>query len=90
MKGCVEVIDFNENIMEQLFTNASKIARSRRIENPKEIKDDLTEEEAIKIYDELLTVIANHNVSYRNACRISVALANAFLTGAVELFGIEE
>jgi hypothetical protein len=86
------MVNLNEELMQQLFSNASKMKRDKRMETeaPVEVKDDLTEEESIKIYNEVLDVFVNHNISYRNACRLSVALSTAFLTGAVELYGDKE
>ena len=54
-----------------------------------EIKDELTEDEAIKIYNEIVKVLANHNVSYKCALNISISLMYAFMTGAAELYDNE-
>lgn len=50
-----------------------------------EIHNELSEDEAIQIYNELVQVLANHNVSYRCALNISISLMYAFMTGAAEL-----
>lgn len=55
-----------------------------------EIKDELTEKEAIQIYNELIKVMANHNVSYRCACNLSISLMYALMTGAAELYDFDE
>lgn len=80
---------FNDGFMNQLFTNAAKQGRNSKIERPP-VKDDLTEAEAMQIYNELIEVIVKHNVSYKNACRIAVSLSEAFLIGAVELYENEQ
>lgn len=49
-------------------------------------KDEVTEEEAIQIYNEIINVMANHNISYRCAYNISISLMYAFMTGAAELY----
>lgn len=54
-----------------------------------EIKDELTEEEAIKIYNDLIKVLASYNVSYKCALNISISLMYAFMTGAAELYDNE-
>lgn len=55
-----------------------------------EVKDELSETEAIKIYNELIGVLAKHNVSYKCACNISMSLMYALMTGAAELYDIDE
>ena len=50
------------------------------------IKEELTEEEAIGIYNEIIKVLANHNLSYKCALDISISLMYAFMTGAAELY----
>lgn len=54
-----------------------------------EIKDEITEEEAIKIYNDLIKVLASYNVSYKCALNISISLMYAFMTGAAELYDNE-
>lgn len=53
------------------------------------VKDEISEEEAIKIYNEIITVMANHNLSYKCAYNISISLLYAFMTGAAELYDEE-
>lgn len=68
------------------------IVNSYKNEKPgikEEIKDELTEEEAIDIYNDLIKVLANHNVSYKCALNISISLMYAFMTGAAELYDNE-
>ena len=48
--------------------------------------DDLNPDEAIKVANELLTVLASHNLSYKNAYRISLALTTALAEGGIELY----
>lgn len=59
------------------------------MEQPEEIKNDIGPEEAIEIFNELIGVLSKHNVSYQLACRLSLALNEAFMTGAVELMGLD-
>ena len=54
--------------------------------DPTDVKDKLTEKEAIKIYNELLNVLSNHNLSYRCACDVSISLMYALLSGDAELY----
>ena len=51
-----------------------------------DVKNELSEEEAIKIYNEILQVLVRHNVSYKCALNISISLMYAFMTGAAELY----
>lgn len=51
--------------------------------------DDLDPKEAIKIANELLEVLSNHNLSYKNAYRISLALTTALAEGGIELYKSE-
>lgn len=57
---------------------------------PDTIKSDIREEEALQIFNELIEVYRKHNVSYSCACRLSVSLTHALLTGAAELYAQEE
>lgn len=52
----------------------------------REIKDDITEKEALEIYRELIKLFASHNLSYQCVARLSLAWADAILQGAAELY----
>ena len=79
----------NENIMGYMLTNAYK--KSTLMDtNIDKIKSDITEEEALEIFNEILDIYKKHNVSYQCACRLSIALNEAFMTGAVELYKQEQ
>lgn len=52
-------------------------------------KSDVDYDEAIQIYKELIDVFAKHNVSYQCACRLSLALNEAMVSGAVELMRLD-
>lgn len=79
----------NENIMGYMLTNAYK--KSRLLDSqPDTIKADISEEEALEIFNEIVDVYKKHNVSYQCACRLSIALNEAFMTGAVELYKQEQ
>lgn len=75
----------NENIMGYMLSNAYK--KSHLTDNKYDIiKNDITENEALEIFNEIVEIYKKHNVSYQCACRLSIALNDAFLTGAVELY----
>lgn len=69
------------------------IIKSYKNEKPgikQTVKQEISETEALQIYNELIGVLARHNVSYRLACDISVSLMYALLTGAAELYDAEQ
>ena len=74
----------NDQIMGAILNTASS-EQTKETKYP-EIQNEISEEEMLKIYNELLNVYQNHNVSYQLACRLSIAMTEAFLSGAVELF----
>lgn len=75
----------NENIMGYMLTNAYKKSTLRDAKSDT-IKADITEKEALEIFNEIVEIYKKHNVSYQCACRLSLALNEAFMTGAVELY----
>lgn len=75
----------NDEIMGYMLTNAYKKSSLLDTRNDK-IKADISEKEALEIFNEILDVYKKHNVSYQCACRLSIALNEAFMTGAVELY----
>lgn len=72
------------DIMSYALSNAYRKSTIKKPE--KTVKDDISEEEAVKIFNEIVDLLASHEVSYACACRISIALTDAFITGAVELY----
>lgn len=78
----------NEEIMGYMLTNMYKKAQAA--EPVPNIKTDVSEKEAMEIFNELLQVYQQHNVSYQCACRISLAMNEAFMCGAVELYNQEQ
>lgn len=79
----------NDEIMGYMLTNAYK--KSRLLDTKHDnIKSDITEEEALEIFNEIVNIYKKHNVSYQCACRLSIALNEAFLSGAVELYQQEQ
>lgn len=79
----------NDNIMGYMLTNAYK--KSTLLDKKDDIvKTDITEEEALEIFNEIVNIYKKHNVSYQCACRLSIALNEAFMTGAVELYKQEQ
>lgn len=80
---------FNENILGYMLSNAYK--KSHLSDTKHDIiKNDITEKEALEIFNEIVDIYKKHNVSYQCACRLSIALNDAFLTGAVELYNQEQ
>jgi hypothetical protein len=75
----------NEDIMGYMLRNAynKSVLKDSK---PVTIKSDISEREALEIFNEILDVYKKHNVSYQCACRLSLALNEAFLSGAVELY----
>ncbi len=73
-----------EDIMGYVLANAHKRSTIPKKEN--KVKEDISEEEALQIFNEIIELLARHEVSYSCACRISIALTDAFINGAVELY----
>ena len=79
----------NDEIMGYMLTNMYK--KSELLDTKHDtIKSDITEKEALEIFNELVEIYKKHNVSYQCACRLSLALNEAFLSGAVELYNYEQ
>ena len=78
----------NDDIMGYMLSNAHK--KSHLLDtNHDTVKADITQEEAFEIFNEIIDIYQKHNVSYQCACRLSIALNEAFMTGAVELYNQE-
>ena len=77
----------NDEIMGYMLSNAYK--RHTIPQTKSTVKSDITEQEALDIFNEILDIYKKHNVSYQCACRLSIALNEAFMTGAVELYNKE-
>ena len=75
---------FNDEVMGYMLTNAYK--RSQIPKEKNEVKSDISEKEALEIFNEIVEIYKKHNVSYLCACRLSIALNEAFISGAVELY----
>ena len=79
----------NDEIMGYMLTNMYK--KSELLDTkPDTIKPNITEKEALEIFNEIVEIYKKHNVSYQCACRLSLALNEAFLSGAVELYNYEQ
>ena len=79
----------NDEIMGYMLTNMYK--KSELLDTkPDTIKSDITEKEALEIFNEIVEIYKKHNVSYQCPCRLSLALNEAFLSGAVELYNYEQ
>lgn len=73
-------------LMNYMLSNSYKLHR-QEIKNPKPLPvDDLIPEETLKIVNELINVLSSHNLSYKNAYRILLALTTALAEGGVELY----
>ena len=79
----------NEEIMGYMLTNAYKKSTMMNTKR-NDTKADISENEALEIYNEIIDIYKKHNVSYQCACRLSLALNEAFLSGAVELYRQEQ
>ena len=75
----------SEDIMGYILRNAYNKSTIKDTK-PVTVKTDISEQEAFEIYNEILDIYKKHNVSYQCACRLSLALNEAFLSGAVELY----
>lgn len=79
----------NDEIMGYMLTNMYKKNESMNMSH-NVVKPDISEKEALEIFNEIVEIYKKHNVSYQCACRLSIALNEAFLTGAVELYNHEQ
>ena len=79
----------NDEIMGYMLTNMYKKSESLKTER-NVLKSDITEKEALDIFNEIVEIYKKHNVSYQCACRLSLALNEAFISGAVELYNYEQ
>ena len=79
----------NDEIMGYMLTNMYKKSESLKTEH-NIVKSDITEKEALDIFNEIVEIYKKHNVSYQCACRLSLALNEAFISGAVELYNYEQ
>lgn len=76
----------SDEVMGYMLDNARKHAKSK--DSP--VKADISPEESLTIFNEVIEVFQKHNVSYQCACRLTIALAHSFMTGAAELYRIEQ
>ena len=76
----------NDEIIGYMLQNAYKKSVFKNFKKKEEVKSEITQKEALEIFNELIDVYKKHNVSYQCACRLSLALNEAMLTGAVELY----
>lgn len=71
----------NDEIMNYMLSN---IAKTNAIKN--NVVNELSEKEALDIFNQVINIYKKYNLSYQCACRVTLALNHAFLTGAVELY----
>lgn len=76
-----------DETMGYMLMNMDKHNSGLRI--PEQVKGDVPEKEALEIFNEMIDVLKSHKVSYECACRLSIALSSAFISGAVELYNQE-
>ena len=79
---------FSDEVMGYMLSNAHKLSMMQPHDPP--VKANISQKEALEIFNELIEVYQRHNVSYQCACRLSMALNEAFITGAVELYRREQ
>ena len=81
--------ELDVGLMNYMLSNAYKLHKTE-IRNPKPLPvDDLNPEETLKIANELIEVLSEHNLSYKNAYRIMLALTTALAEGGIELYKSE-
>lgn len=81
--------DLDVGLMNYMLSSSYRLHR-QDIKTPKPLPvDDLDPKEALTIANELLEVLSNHNLSYKNAYRISLALTTALAEGGIELYKSE-
>lgn len=82
--------DFDPTLMDYMFSNAYKMHKVNTAGAVRSnIKDDLTEKEALDLSNELIAVMIKHNLSYKNCYRVSLALTTALAMGGIELYKSE-
>jgi hypothetical protein len=81
---------FDPALMDYMFSNAYKMHKINTASAIRsDIKDDLTEKEALELSNELIQVMIKHNLSYKNCYRVSLALTTALAMGGIELYKSE-
>lgn len=81
--------DIDVGLMNYMLSSSYRLHR-QEIKNPNPLPvDNLNEKETLEIANELLEVLSKHNLSYKNAYRISLALTMALAEGGVELYKSE-
>ena len=75
----------NEEIIGYMLQNAYRKSAFKEVK-PSVVKSEITQTEALEIFNEIIEVYRKHNVSYQCACRLSLALNEALLSGAVESY----
>lgn len=80
---------FNNSLMDAMLSNAYRAGQLSRESVLDKINDDLTEEEAVALMDDLTKVFIKHNLSYKNSYRVSLALTCALAMGGLELYKAE-
>lgn len=78
--------DLDVGLMNYMLSSSYKLHR-QNIKNPKPLPvDDLNPKEALEVANEILDILSKHNLSYKNAYRISLALTTALAEGGIELY----
>lgn len=78
----------NEEILDFMLRHIEP-EKKHPMEQSEPVKNDIDPEEALQIFNEVIQVFSKHNVSYQLACRLSLALNESFMSGAVELMRLD-
>ncbi len=74
----------NDDIMGYMLDHTRKLNSMKPRETP--VKAEISTDEALQIFNEILDLFRSHDISYQCACRLTVSLAHSFLVGAAELY----
>lgn len=76
----------NEDVLGYMLSNSYKRYDNLQRDTRPTIKNDISDEEAMKIFNEVIDIYKRHNITYECALRITMALNESFIQGAVELY----
>lgn len=82
------MFDFNDDMLAFALSHADNDPHSLKKKEEKP-KNDLMTEECMEIYNEIIEIFRKHNVSYECACRLSLSLTYAMVSGQAEIYNQE-